>query len=356
MTGKLRIAVSSDFFDAAGNPKFPEFDPSQVNEWSDATVDLLDFGDEAPEGSLAGYDALVLLRPKITAKSLVGADRLALIARFGVGYERVDVEACTRASVAVAITPNAVRRPVAVAEMTLLLALASRLTDKHRIARGGASAWAERTQFNGIGLVGRTLGSIGLGNIGSELFRLAAPFGMVHAAYDPYASSEQARELAVELVGLDEVLSRSDFVVVNCPLTSQTHGLIGAREIARMRPSAFLINTARGGIVDEGALADALSSRRIAGAGVDVFEVEPPPDDNPLLGLDNVILAPHSLAWTDQNFLGIGKEIITSIAALRRGEAPGVLVNRDVLSSQVWLNKVAQITGDPMADRNPTDH
>jgi D-3-phosphoglycerate dehydrogenase len=183
----------------------------------------------------------------------------------------------------------------------------------------------------GVGLTGRTVGSIGVGNIGSELFRLLAPLEMVHLAYDPYAKAEDAARLRVRLTDKETVFREADFVCVNTPLTPETRGFIGAREFALMKPTAYFINTARGPIVDEQALYAALAERRLAGAALDVFEVEPIGRDNPLLALDNVIVTPHSICWTDEFFRNNAESAFRSVVAVATGKTPTFVVNRDVL-------------------------
>jgi phosphoglycerate dehydrogenase-like enzyme len=197
----------------------------------------------------------------------------------------------------------------------------------------------------GEGLEGKVLGSIGLGNIGAEMFRLAKPFGFNFIASDPVADADLARDLGVELVSLEDVFRRSDFLTVNCPLTDSTNRLVNAPRFAMMKNSAYLINTARGPIVDETAMIDALSSGQIAGAGIDVFEVEPPADDNPLLTMDNVIVAPHGLAWTDQCFAGIGADDIAAVLAVSKGEVPVGVVNSAITENADWMSKLATYKG-----------
>ena len=194
----------------------------------------------------------------------------------------------------------------------------------------------------GIGLTGRTLGVIGLGNIGRELFRLAAPLEMRHAAFDPYASAESAAASGIELVALDSLLTQADFVVVCCALTADTHHLLDRRRLRLMKPTAFLINIARGPIIDQAALTEALTERRIAGAALDVFESEPVSSDDPLLQLDNVIVAPHAIAWTDELFLGNGRAACQSILDVALGRIPRHIVNREVLDSPALLAKLGQ--------------
>ena len=204
-----------------------------------------------------------------------------------------------RAGIGVTITPDGVRRPVAVSILTFVLALAGNLFVKDGLAREGAAGFARRSDHMGVGLIGRTLGSIGLGNIGAEMFRMFAPLGMRFIAHDPYVSEADAAVLGITLVDLDRLFRGSDFLAVNLPLTPETEKLVDARRLAMMKPSAYLINTSRGPIVDPAALVAALSDGTIAGAGIDVFDPEPPSPDDPLLGLDNVIVTPHALCWTD---------------------------------------------------------
>ena len=278
----------------------------------------------------AAYDALCVLNPRVTAATVSGPDRrVQIVARMGVGYDSVDVAACTANGVILTNTPDGVRRPVATSILLLILALSHKLLTKDRITRTGR--WAETTMHMGVGLTGKTVGSIGLGNIGSELFRLLAPLNLTHIAYDPYAKSEDAEKLRVRLTDKDTVLRESDFVCINTPLTPETRHMIGERELSQMKPTAYLINTARGPIVEERALHAALTGRRIAGAAVDVFEQEPIGAAHPFVGLDNVILTPHSICWTDEFFRNNAESAFRSVVAVARGETPTFVVNRDVL-------------------------
>jgi phosphoglycerate dehydrogenase-like enzyme len=298
-------------------------------------------GEIAPE-VIAGCDGLFILGSRFTARSFSGdaRERLVCLARWGVGYDRIDVPACTAAGVALTITPDGVRRPVAVVALGLILALALKLPLKDRLAREGRAA--EKVYHFGIGLTGRTLGSVGIGNIGAELFRIAAPLGMRHLATDPYVRPEAAKALGVELVPLERLLREADFLCVNTPLTPETRGLIDADALARMKPTAFLINTARGAIVRTEALTEALQAGRLAGAGLDVTDPEPLPPDHPLCRMENVILAPHALAWTDELALTSGRQACASLLACARGEAPTPpqFVNRDVLENPAFRAKL----------------
>ena len=337
----FRVALSADFRKPDGSPSFPEFDLAPLEDHPDIDVFYLEPEPELSAAQLADVDALILLTPRVGAGSLTSGGRLAVVARFGVGYDNVDLSACSAHDVAVAITPDGVRRPVAVAILTLIFALAGKLFVKDRITRRGPTGWAEKTVHNGVGLVGRTLGSIGMGNIGSEMFRLARPLDMRFIAHDPYIEPARGPELGVALTDLETVFRESDFVCVNCPLSDETHHLVNEGRLALMKPTAFLINTARGPIVDQVALARVLREGQIAGAGLDVFDEEPTDPGDPLFALDNVVVTPHALCWTDQLFAGCGAADVRAVMAVMAGRVPGGIVNRDVLDRPGWKARLA---------------
>ena len=243
------------------------------------------------------------------------------------GYDEVNIPDLTGAGVILCNTPISVRRPLATAIITFLLALSLRMMAKDKLIRQGR--WTERTGYLGLGLVGRTLGSIGVGGIGHEMFRLARPFNMKHIACDPYVNPETVADADIRLVDVDTVLSESDFLNISCPFNEETHHLIGAGELRKMKKTAFIVNTARGSIVDEAALIKALREGWIQGAGIDVFEQEPIPPDNPLLKMDNVIVTPHSLGWTDEVWRNKWEENLGQISHIICGEVPEALVNRE---------------------------
>ena len=278
----FRVALSADFRKPDGRASFPKFDLSPLQDHPDIDLFYLEPEPKISAAQLTDVDALILLTPQVGAGSLTPNGRLAVVARFGVGYDNVDLAACSANDVAAVITPDGVRRPVAVSILTLIFALSGKLFVKDRLARRGPAGWAEKTVHNGVGLVGLTLGSVGMGNIGAEMFRLARPLDMRFIAHDPYPDPALAAELGVTLTHLDTVFRESDFVCVNCPLSDETHHLVNRDRLGLMKPTAFLINTARGPIVDQGALTEVLQDRRIAGAGLDVFEQEPPDADDPL--------------------------------------------------------------------------
>ena len=336
----FRVVLSGDFKKPDGSPTFPDFDISPLQKQPGVECAYLDRSDEIRPDQVADADALILLTSRFTAKSIHPNGRLGVVARFGVGYDSVDVPACTAANIAVVITPDGVRRPVAVAILTFILALSGKLMVKDRLTRDGPKGWAQKTDHMGVGLVGKTLGSVGIGNIGAEMFRLAKPLDMKFIAHDPYTDPAVARAIGVELADLETVFRRSDFITVNCPLTETTRGLVNAERLALMKPTAFLINTARGPIVDQKALTKVLQERRIAGAALDVLEKEPPDADDPILKLDNVIFAPHALCWTDQCFAGIGASDVRAVLEVAQGRDPAGVVNKAVLASTAWRKKL----------------
>jgi D-3-phosphoglycerate dehydrogenase len=344
MDRQFRVGITRDFLAPDGKMPFADLGFDLLESARGVAYELFpEHRREVGPDQIAGYDAIVSLAPAYTRETFAGADRLAVIARFGVGYDMIDLAAATEAGVAVAITPEGVRRPVASSVVTFILALAHRMFDRDRLVRSGQTRG--QMQMVGTGLSGRTLGLVGLGNIGRDIIRLIRPFGMVHIAHDPYASPTQAAELGVELVSLDDLLSRSDFVSINCPLNAETRGLINERELRLMKSTAFFINTARGPIVDQAALTRALQERRIAGAALDVFEVEPLPASDPLVALDNVILAQHSICITDEVLRGNGTGACQAALSVARGEAPAHVVNREVLGNPRWLHKLAAPRG-----------
>ena len=323
------VGVTRDFLTPEGELGFGDIGLGLLDDAEGVAWEFLpDDVTELRPQDIAPYDALLVLGPRITRATLSGNDRLSLVARFGVGYDSVDVEACTDHGVLLTITPDGVRRPMGVATLTAMLALSHRLVAKDRLTRAGR--WHDRLDWMGMGLTGRTLGVVGLGNIATEFLQLAAPLGMRVLAHDPYATAEHAARVGAELVGLDTLLSTSDVVSIHCALTEETRHLIDADKLRLMRPTGLLLNLSRGPIVDERALTDALRERRIGGAALDVFEEEPTDPDNELLTLDNVIVTPHALCWTDELAWGNGSSACRSILEVASGLVPETVVNKQV--------------------------
>jgi phosphoglycerate dehydrogenase-like enzyme len=337
---KFHVAISGDFRKPDGSAAFPDFDLSPLDQNPSVEYRYVAGNGTIRAAALEGFDALILLIPRIEPESFPGDGRLAVIARFGVGYDTVDVKACTDHGCALVITPDGVRRPVAVSIITFMLALTGKLVAKDRLTRSGPPGWSERHAQMGVGLVGRTLGSLGIGNIGAEVFRLAKPFEMNFIAHDPYVDPKLASSLGVRLVELDELFREADVLSISCPLNDATYHIVNANRLALMKPSAFLVNTSRGPVVDQKALTAALQEGRLAGAGLDVFEQEPNPAGDPLYELDNVLLTPHALCWTDQCFAGIGAADIKAVLDVMHGRVPTGIVNREVVDQPAWQDKL----------------
>jgi phosphoglycerate dehydrogenase-like enzyme len=326
----FRIAWTADFINADGSPRFHDIGLSVLADQAHIErIALREFHSPIVARQIAGVQGVVVLSPLVTEATLQEADELLAITRFGVGYDSVDVPACTRADVLAIITAGAVDRSMAEATLTWMLALSHHVLRKDAIVRQGR--WDERARYMGSELRERTLGVIGLGGIGRALIELCRGLGMPPPlAHDPFLPPQAAQRLGVGLVGLHELLEKADFISLHCPLNEQTRGLIGGRELARMKPSAYLINTARGGIVDEQALFDALKHRRIAGAALDCFVGEPLTAPPPFAELDNVLLAPHAIGWTDELFRDIGRTACQTLLDLSMGNRPRGVLNPEV--------------------------
>jgi phosphoglycerate dehydrogenase-like enzyme len=345
MARTFRVALTGDFLNASGASAYGDIglgllesvpyiqyhfieehipNPRDPGYW-----DRLYSLEVKPE-HIADVDGLVVLRPWVKASAFAnGAENLTVIGRSGAGYDKIDVKACTENDVAVFNCPNALTHATASSALMFMLALAKRLPDQERITRQGR--WDLQAEVMGIELQGRTLGIIGLGASGRELVRLVQPFDMRIIAYSPSADPTQAAALGVRLASLDEVMRESDFVSVHSNLTPDKVHMIGAAQLALMKPTAYFINVARGALVDEAALVKALQERRIAGAGLDVFEVEPLPLDSPLVSLDNVILTPHFAPATADIWIATGRGTSGGMLRAARGEAPENVVNPEVL-------------------------
>lgn len=245
----------------------------------------------------------------------------------GAGYDIIDVDACTAAGVIVCNNSGPGREAVAEHALGFMLTLAKKISLADRMIRRGVVQ--DRSALRSTELLGKTLGIVGVGQIGSRLVELCAPLAMTVLAYDPYLSEEQAAARGVTRVELDELLERADFVQLTCPLTPETEGLIGAAQFARMKPSAFFITTARGPVHDEAALYDALVSGAIAGAGIDVFHDEPPDPDHPLLKLDNVVASPHTAGITVEATRDIAFATAEQWITIFAGKVPPRLINPD---------------------------
>ena len=275
-----------------------------------------ELGGDALAALLAGADAYIAGSARISRDVLERAPRLKVISRRGVGFERIDLAAARDRGILVAIATGTNQHAVADHVFALLLAVARRIVDAHHSVAGGR--WES---FVGPELRGKTLGIIGLGRVGKGVARRAAGFAMRVLASDPVRDDEFARANGVAYVPLDELLTAADVVSVNASLNDTSRGLLDAAARARMKPGAILVNTARGGIVDEPALAAALRAGALLGAGVDVFEREPP-GGSPLLGLPNVVLTPHTAAYTHEAMTAANLLAAEIVAGYLRGRLP----------------------------------
>jgi D-3-phosphoglycerate dehydrogenase / 2-oxoglutarate reductase len=282
-----------------------------------------------------GYQSLIrteLARnPGVADQWVTGPELLArcpdvlAVCSAGAGYDIIDVGACTAAGVIVCNNSGAGREAVAEHALGFMLALAKKISLADRMIR--REVVQDRAALRSTELLGKTLGIVGVGQIGARLVELCAPFAMTVLAYDPYLSDDQAAARGVTRVELDELLERSDFVHLNCPLTPETEGLMGREQFARMQPTAFFITTARGPVHDEAALYDALVAGEIAGAGVDVFHQEPPDPGHPLLTLDTVVASPHTAGITVEATRDIALATAEQWITIFSGKVPARLIN-----------------------------
>ena len=286
---------------------------------------------EAEMISLIGdVDAALVGNDAVTERVIAAAPRLKVVSKHGVGVDNVDVSAATRAGVIVTNTPGA--NQVAVAEMAvaLIMALTRKLAYHDSVVKSGG--WS---RIIGTELEGKTVGLVGLGRIGKEVVLRLKGFQVKFLAYDVYQDNAFAAEHGVRFVELDELLSESDIVTLHAVLTADTQCFINEKELALMKPGAYLVNTARGGLIDEQALYRALSENRLAGAGLDVFADEPP-TNSPLLQLgDKVLLAPHLGAQTTETVLRMGRMAAENIVQVLKDERPVGLVNPDAYSKAI---------------------
>jgi D-3-phosphoglycerate dehydrogenase / 2-oxoglutarate reductase len=274
-------------------------------------------------------------RDEIARKYHVDA---ALIARMpgalvvstsGVGYDTVDVKACTDAGILVVNQAGGNREAVAEHALGMLIALSKRIPETNQVMR--RKRLLDRVAYMGNDVFGKTVGIIGLGNVGSRIAQLCRGlFAMQVLAYDPYLTAQVCELQGAEKVGLEDLMRRSDYVSINCPLTAETRGMVGAAQFALMRPHAYLISTARGHIHDEAALAEALRRKQIAGAGLDVWATEPPPCEHPLLQFDNVLVSPHTAGVTRETRFNMGRIAAEQVLDALDGKPVARKVNPEV--------------------------
>ena len=346
---KLRIAFAGDFLSGQTEAWLMAHGFDELHRHTDAlTWKFLprstDDHEIAPR-DLEGRDALILRGQHVRRQTLTTevARTLTVVARNGSGYDKIDLDACTAAEVLVFNVPEAVTHGTAFGAFVLMAGIARKLVALDRIVREGR--WDDRHDYIGDELRYKTLGIVGLGRIGQEVARLVGPLEMRLLAYGPRLTPERARGVDAACVPLDTLLAEADFVCLTCPLTDETRGLIGARELALMKRTAYLVNVARGEIVDQTALAAALGAGGIAGAGLDVFAEEPPAPTDPLLGLENVILNPHFVGYTHDVVRQSAGGTIRGLAAIAAGLIPSHVLNPEVLDRPGFATKLARFRG-----------
>lgn len=257
------------------------------------------------------YDALIVRSgTTVTADIIAAADKLKFIGRAGVGLDNVDLPAATKKGIVAMNTPAGNTTSTAEHTMSLILSLSRNIPQSHAALKAGK--W-ERNKFMGVELYGKTLGIVGLGRIGSTVAKFARSFGMKILAFDPYISMEVAAKMEIEMVELEQIFRQADYITVHTPKSSETKHLISDKEFAIMKKGVRVVNCARGGIIDEAALAKALEKGMVAGCALDVFEQEPPPADLPLLKFENCVVTPHLGASTSEAQVNVAIEIANTI-------------------------------------------
>lgn len=281
---------------------------------------------------IGDYEALVVRsETKATAEIIQAGKKLQVIARAGVGLDNIDLEAATKQGIVVVNAPTGNTMAAAEHTMAMMLSLARHIPQAHAKLKSGV--W-QRSDYMGTELRGKTLGIVGLGNVGSEVARRGQAFNMKLIGYDPFVSADYARNLGVELVPLPKLLKESDFITLHLPLTSQTKGLIGAKEMKTVKPSVRIINCARGGLIDEAALIEAVEGGKVAGAAVDVF-IKEPVTDSVLFQCDKIIVTPHLGASTTEAQAGVSIEVAEQVLAVLKGQPAKYAVNAPQIPAEL---------------------
>ncbi|MBM4451108.1 MAG: phosphoglycerate dehydrogenase [Chloroflexi bacterium] len=298
-----------------------------------AEVDVkLKLKPEELKSIIGDYDALIVRsETKATADIIEAGKKLQVIARAGVGLDNIDVEAATRKGIVVVNAPTGNTIAAAEHAIALMMALARHVPQAN--ARLKSGVW-QRSEYMGTELRGKTLGMVGLGNVGSAVARRAQAFEMRLIGYDPFVSSEYARNLGVELVPMDKLIKESDFITLHLPLTSETKDIIGAKELSKMKPTVRIVNCARGGLVDEEALYKAVETGKIAGAAVDVFATEPV-TDSVLFKCDRIIVTPHLGASTAEAQTSVALEVVEQVLAVLKGQPARYAVNAPQIPAEL---------------------
>ncbi|MDR5695010.1 MAG: D-glycerate dehydrogenase [Armatimonadota bacterium] len=305
---------------------------TQVTVWGE---DAVPPPKEVIKREVADAEGLIsLVTDPIDAEVMDAAPKLRVISNYAVGYDNIDIPAATARGIVVTHTPGVLTETVADFTFALILAAARRVVEADRFTREGKWKSWEPMLFLGQDVYGATLGLVGLGRIGSAVARRAKGFNMRVLYYDVVRREDLERELGLEFTDLPTLLRESDFVSIHTPLTPETRHLIGAKELNLMKPTAILINTARGPIVDTIALAHALRERRIWAAGIDVFETEPVPPDHPLLQLDNVVVAPHIASASIATRTKMALLAVENLLSVLEGRVPPHPVNPEAIGKR----------------------
>lgn len=304
---------------------------------------LVSYGSlDSPEKLIeACHDADACLVPgqTFTSEVIENLDRCRVIVRYGVGYDVIDVEAASKKGILVVNIPDFCVREVANHALGLLLDGAKKISRQDRWIRTGAWQGGRSPFISPMGQIhGETVGLVGFGQIAQAFQKRLVVLDMKVLAYDPFVLADVAAEYNVELVSLDELLRRSDYVSIHVPLLPSTSRLISAERLALMKPTAYLINTSRGQVVEEAALVSALQERRIAGAGLDVFDIEPLPPGSPFLTLENVTMTPHCASYADETVHVMWRRVGAEAALALRGKMPNTPVNGQIASTLAWLD------------------
>ncbi len=306
---------------------------SEVFKASGLDVDFVRLQARTPEELLptvADADGLLVQWFKVTPEIMDKMPKCRVISRYGVGVDMIDVAAATARGIIVANVPDFCIDEVSTHTLAFILSLNRHLWEHHQHVKSGK--WGGPPGGAPSRLSTQTVGVVALGNIGREVARKVSAFGVKVLGCDPYIKPEKLQGLDVELVGLEELLRRSDYVCIHTPLVEETRHLIGAAQLAVMKPTAYLINVARGPVVDQAALYQALVAGTIRGAALDVLEQEPPSPDDPILKLDNVIFTPHAASWTTEAGVQLRRDTAGNVVTFLQGKLPRAIVNRKGLN------------------------
>jgi phosphoglycerate dehydrogenase-like enzyme len=344
MRRALRIVASGDYLHTIGRdaPLDLGFGVFDTGRFDLSLLPAAPQTEAVPALALANADVLLMLGQYLPEASVApAAATLTVVARAGVGIDKIDVEALTRHGILLFNVPDALTQGTAAGALALMLAASRHVVAMDRLTREGR--WDDRQYHRGREIYGKTLGVIGPGRIGAELVRLVAPFGMRCLAYSPRLTHDRAKRMGAEAIELDRLLQESHFVAICAPLTDETRGMVGARELGLMRRDSVLVNVGRGPIVDQQALAQVLGERRIAAAGLDVFDPQPLVAEDALARLDNVVLSPHAICDTYELRADVLAAVARELAAFVDGALPSACQNPLVFHSAQFQAKRARL-------------